>query len=93
MPFSIPAILACTCFYSGLYLIYVYFAKNNQPFLLILAVVLLVLAVIITPSAYEKGRSRFNETLWYDHWFTYPLITWWRLFSWPARILLSKFFD
>ncbi|MEG0342603.1 hypothetical protein ACK2M2_07905 [Acinetobacter sp. TY1] len=94
MPFSISAILACTCFYSSIYLIYFYFTKNNHPFLLILAAVLLILAVMITPAAYEqKRRNRFNETLWHDHWFTYPLITWWRLFSWPIRILLSKFFD
>ena len=94
MPFSFSAILACTCFYSGIYLIYIYFAKTAQPLLLILVIILLIIAVIITPSAYEeKKRKRFNDTLWYDNLFTYPLITWWRLFSFPARLLLSKFLD
>lgn len=90
---SLSAILACTSFYSALYLFYYYFAKQQQPFLLILAVILLVFAYIITPSAYKKERSRFNYTLNYENWFTFPLYTWWRLFSLPMRFLLSKIFD
>ena len=94
MNFSLPAILACTCFYSALYCIYYYFAKHAQPIFLIIAVGLLVLSYIVTPSSYKtRERRRFNDTLSYENWFTLPLFTWWRLFSLPARLLLSKFFD
>lgn len=73
MNFSLPAIVACTCFYSGFYY---YFAKQAQPILFIIGIILWVIAVIITPSAYEaRKRNHFNQTLWYDNWFTYPLIT------------------
>lgn len=90
---SITALLACTSFYSALYLIYYYFAKNQNPLFLVLTVVLLVFAYIITPSAHQKERRNFNNTLNYENWFTLPLYTWWRLFSLPVRFLLSKFFD
>ena len=90
---SISALLACISFYSALYLFYYYFAKQQQPFLLTLAVVLLVVAYIITPPAHKKERRHFNNTLNYENWFTWPLYTWWRLFSLPIRFILSKFFD
>ncbi len=90
---SISALLACTSFYSALYFIYAYFAKQQQPLFLIGAVILLIFAYIITPPAYKKERRHFNSTLNYENWFTLPLYTWWRLFSLPARFILSKWFD
>jgi len=90
---SLSALLACTSFYSALYLIYFYFAKQAQPFLLLLAVFLLIFAYLITPPAYKRERQSFNNTLNYENWFTLPLYTWWRLFILPIRFILSKIFD
>ena len=44
MSFSLPAVLACTFFYSALYLIYYYFAQYNHTLLIVSAIVLLILA-------------------------------------------------
>ena len=94
MPFSFSAILACTSFYSSLYLFWFYFAKHNQPIFLVLAVTLLIFAVVIIPPAHdEKKRRRFNDTFHYENIFTFPLFTWWRLFIMPIRLILSKFWD
>lgn len=90
---SFSALLACTSFYSALYLIYFYFAKHQQPAFLFIAVILLIFAYYITPPAHKPERQRYNNTLNYENWFTFPLYTWWRLFSLPIRFLLSKFFD
>lgn len=90
---SVLALLACTSFYSALYLIYFYFAQQPRPLFLILAVSLLIFAYLITPASYQKGRQPFNRTLNHQNWLTLPLYTCWQLFILPIRLLLSKFFD
>ena len=90
---SVLALLACTSFYSALYLIYFYFAQQPQPLFLILAVSLLIFAYRITPASYQKGRQPFNRTLNHENWLTLPLYTCWQLFILPIRLLLSKFLD
>ena len=91
MSFSLPAVLACTFFYSALYLIY-YFAQYGHTLLIVSAIFLLILAWRITPYAYERGQRSFNETLSLGQYFWNPLITWWRLFIWPISLLLSWIF-
>ena len=92
--FSLPAILVCISFYSSLYLIYYYFAQQQQHFLLIIAVILFILSFILIPSADQQSKRRtFNNTFHYENFFTYPLFTWWRLFSMPIRFILSKIFN
>jgi hypothetical protein len=94
MNFSLSAILACISFYSALYMIYYFFAHQSQAVLLFGAVGLLILSYVITPPAYKhRERSKYNSTLSYENFFTLPLFTWWRLFSLPVRLLLSKIFD
>ena len=44
MSFSLPAVLACTFFYSALYLIYYYFAQYSHTLLIVSAIVLLSMA-------------------------------------------------
>ena len=63
MSFSLPAILACTFFYSALYLIYYYFSQYSHTLLIVSAIVLLILAWLITPYAYELGQLSFNYTM------------------------------
>ena len=38
MSFSLPAMLACTFFYSALYLIYYYFAQSSHTLLIVSAI-------------------------------------------------------
>jgi L-asparagine transporter-like permease len=57
MSFSLPAVLACTFFYSALYLIYYYFSQYSHTLLIVSAIVLLILAWRITPYAYERGQN------------------------------------
>ena len=90
---SVLALLACTSFYSALYLIYFYFAQQPRPLCLVLAVILFVFAYQITPAADQKERQTFNCTLNHGNWLTLPLYTCWQLFILPIRLLLSKFFD
>ena len=90
---SVLALLACTSFYSALYLIYFYFAQQPRPLFLMLAVILFVFAYRITPAADQKERQTFNRTLNHGNWLTLPLYTCWQLFILPIRLLLSKFFD
>ena len=90
---SVLALLACTSFYSALYLIYFYFAQQPRLLFLVLAVVLFVFAYRITPAVYQKGRQPFNRTLNHENWLTLPLYTCWQLFILPIRLLLSKFLD
>lgn len=90
---SVLALLACTSFYSALYLIYFYFAQQPQPLFLVLAVILFVFAYQITPAVYQKERQTFNRTLNHGNWLTLPLYTCWQLFILPIRLLLSKFLD
>lgn len=61
MSFSLPAVLACTFFYSALYLIYYYFAQYSHTLLIVSAIVLLILAWRITPCAYERGQRSFKR--------------------------------
>lgn len=90
---SVLALLACTSFYSALYLIYFYFAQQPRPLFLVLAVILFVFAYQITPAVYQKERQTFNRTLNHENWLILPLYTCWQLFILPIRLLLSKFFD
>ena len=90
---SVLALLACTSFYSALYLIYFYFAQQPRPLFLVLAVILFVFAYRITPAADQKERQTFNRTLNHENWLILPLYTCWQLFILPIRLLLSKFFD
>ncbi|MFW1849743.1 hypothetical protein ACG9XR_04050 [Acinetobacter guillouiae] len=90
---SVLALLACTSFYSALYLIYFYFAQQPRLLFLVLAVVLFVFAYRITPAVYQKERQTFNRTLNHRNWLTLPLYTCWQLFILPIRLLLSKFLD
>jgi len=92
MNFSLSALLACLSFYSGLYLIYYFFARQPQPLLLILAIVLLIFACWITPYGYERQRKSYDQTMRLGEYLCYPLITWWRLFIWPIRALLAWFY-
>ena len=75
MSFSLPAMLACTFFYSALYLIYYYFAQSSHTLLIVSAIFLLILAWRITPYAYEHGQRSFNDTLSFGQYFWNPLIT------------------
>ncbi|OTG73708.1 hypothetical protein B9T26_08095 [Acinetobacter sp. ANC 4169] len=89
MNFSVTALLACLSFYSGLYMIYYFFARQTQPLILILAIVLLILAYWITPYSYERKRKNYDSTMRIGELFWYPLISWWRLFIWPISVLLA----
>ena len=90
---SLSAILACFSVYSALYCLYFYFAHAQNGLLILSAIGLLIFAAKISPYAYEKRAKRFNQTLlWGDYWF-WPLVTWWRLFILPAKLLLRYFYD
>ena len=90
---SISAILACFSVYSALYCLYFFFVHANNVLLILAAIVLLIFAAKISPYAYERRSKQFNATLmWGDYWF-WPLITWWRLFILPAKLLLRYFYD
>lgn len=90
---NIAALLACLSFYSALYLIYFFFMQDQQPVFLILAIVLILLSIWLTPYPYERRRQGFDSTLRIGEYFYYPLITWWRLFILPVRWLLSLFYS
>lgn len=91
---NISALLGCLTFYSALYLIYCFFAEQRNPLFLVAAAVLLVLTVFIVPYPYERRRKNFNETLNFETYFTWPLWTYWHVFSFPIRWLLSHlYFD
>lgn len=90
---SWSAITGCFCVYSALYCVYFFFAKANHGLLLLAAIALFIIAVKISPYAYEARAKRFNKTLlWGDTWF-WPLMTWWRLFILPAKYILRYFDD
>jgi|GEM_PF-334520 hypothetical protein len=93
---NIAALLACLSFYSALYLFYFFFMQDQQPIFLILAIVLILLSIWLTPYPYERRRQGFDSTLRIGEYFYYPLITWWRLFiflcvgCFPYFILIKK---
>lgn len=89
---SVSALLACTSFYSAVYLIYFFFARQQNPVLLFLAVGLLIFACFITPYGYEKQRGSYDRTMSWGQYLATPLILWGRLFMLPARLLLNVFF-
>lgn len=90
---NIPALLGCLSFYSALYLIYFFFAEQKNPLLLLAAVALLILTVYIVPNPqHERRRRSFNDTLNFETYFTWPLWTYWRMFIYPVRWLLSYFY-
>ena len=60
---NIAALLACLSFYSALYLIYFFFMQDQQPIFLILAIVLILLSIWLTPYPYERRRQGFDSTL------------------------------
>ena len=86
---SISALLACLSFYSALYLIYFFFAKDQQAIFLFLAVGLLIFSCYITPYSYEKGRSSYDKTMSWGQYLATPLIMWGRMFMLPIRLLLN----
>ena len=49
---NIAALLACLSFYSALYLFYFFFMQDQQPVFLILAIVLILLSIWLTPYPY-----------------------------------------
>lgn len=90
---SVSAIVACLAVYSALYCIYFFFAHVNNGLLILTAIALLIFAAKISPYAYERRAKRFNDTLmWGDYWY-WPLMTWWRLFILPAKLLLRWWYD
>jgi len=90
---NIAALLACLSFYSAVYLFYFFFMQDQQPVFLILAIVLILISIWLTPYPYERRRQGFDSTLRIGEYFYYPLITWWRLFMLPVRWLLSLFYS
>jgi hypothetical protein len=86
---SLSALLACTSFYSALYLIYFFFAKQQNPIFLFLAVGLLIFSCVITPYSYEKQRGSYDRTMSWGQYLAIPLIMWGRLFMLPIRFLLG----
>ncbi|ANF82239.1 hypothetical protein A3K93_08535 [Acinetobacter sp. NCu2D-2] len=86
---SVSALLACTSFYSALYLVYYFFIKVQNPLFLFLAVGLLIFACIITPYGYERQRSSYDRTMSFGQYLAVPLILWGRLFILPISLILS----
>lgn len=89
---SLSALLACTSFYSALYLIFFFFAKEQNALLLFIAVILLIFSCWITPYSYEKQRGSYDRTMSWGQYLSIPLILWGRLFILPARLLLNLIF-
>jgi hypothetical protein len=89
MNFSLSALLACLSFYSGIYMIYYFFVKRQQPLIIFIAIALLIFAWWITPYSYERDRKSYDSTLRMGEFLWNPLITWWRLFIWPISLLLA----
>ena len=46
---NLAALLACLSFYSALYLFYFFFMQDQQPVFLIIAIVLILLSIWLTP--------------------------------------------
>lgn len=88
---SISALLACFSFYSGLYLIYFFFAKQQNALYLFLAIILLVFACVITPYGYERSRPSYDRTMSWGQYLAIPLIMWGRLFILPISLILAYF--
>ena len=86
------ALLACLAFYSALYLLYFFFAKQQNPLLLLAAIGMLCMTVLMTPYPFEKRRYGFDATLNFGNYLYWPLYIWWRVFTFPIRWLLSLFF-
>ena len=89
MNISFSALLACLSFYSGIYMIYYFFAKLQQPLIMFMAIALLIFDWWITPNSYERDRKSYDSTLRMGEFLWNPLITWWRLFIWPISLLLA----
>lgn len=90
---SLSALLACTSFYSALYLIYFFFAKQQNALFLFLAVGLLIFACWVTPYAYEKTRGNYDKTMSWGQYLAIPLFMWARLFMMPIRLILKWIYD
>ena len=90
---SISALLACFSFYSGLYLIYFFFAQQQNPLFLFLAIILLIFACVITPYGYQRHRGHYDRTMSWGQYLAIPLILWGRLFIVPISFILSLFYS
>lgn len=89
MNISFSALLACLSFYSGIYMIYYFFAKQQQPLIIFIAIALLIFACWITLNSYERDRKSYDSTLRMGEFLWNPLIIWWRLFILPISLLLA----
>ena len=93
MNLSLRAIGCCLSFYSGVYMIYSYFALQHQPIFLLCGILLIGLSWLLIPSHNHRRRGAFNDTFAFETFFSEPLYFWWRLFSWPARALIGLLRD
>ena len=89
MNISFSALLACLSFYSGIYMVYYFFAKQQQPLIIFIAIALLIFACWITLNSYERDRKSYDSTLRMGEFLWNPLIIWWRLFILPISLLLA----
>src|SRR5690606_4944309 len=91
---SISALLACFSFYSGLYLIYFFFAQQQNPLFLFLAIILLIFACIITPYSYQRHRGHYDRTMsWgtvFGHTFDFMGTTIYRSYQFYFKFILFK---
>ncbi|ATO19844.1 hypothetical protein BS636_09380 [Acinetobacter sp. LoGeW2-3] len=86
---NFSALLACLGFYSGIYLLYFFFMREQNPILLLAGIGLLVFTVILIPYPHERRRRGFDSTLTWGNYLLWPLFTWWRVFIMPISWLIS----
>lgn len=86
---NLSALLACLSFYSGIYLLYFFFARQQNSVFLLTGMGLLLLSVILIPYPHERRWRGFNSTLTWGQYFYWPFLSWWRVFILPISWLLS----